>query len=196
MAGGSNGGVYRFNGMTGAFLGVFISSSALRYSWGIGFDKNTNDTFVANMLNNGIMKFSPVGDGMTSAAAIEATLSSLPNLPRPMFAGMWSSKTMRHVRSFALTEDSMYVTSPSLGYVAAQYNRSNAVHKMSIEDVEPVLKSPSDIRVYNNYLYLCGDGEVRKYNRFDGEYLGVFSKMDMACSFMIFHDDYEMPKGN
>ena len=103
---------------------------------------------------------------------------------------------MKEVRSFDMTKDSLYVTSPASGSAAMRFNRTTGDHIDSIQDAD--LVSPSDVKVWNNYLHVCGKNQVRKYNRFDGELIGgkALVEYDMACSFILFHNTWKPNQGS
>ena len=103
---------------------------------------------------------------------------------------------MKEVRSFDMTKDSVYATSPASGYAAMRFNRTTGDHIDSIRDAD--LVSPSDVKVWNNYLHVCGKNQVRKYNRFDGELIGgkALVEYDMACSFILFHNTWKPNQGS
>jgi len=95
-----------------------------------------------------------------------------------------------------MTKDSVYVTSPASGFAVMQFNRTTGDHIYNVRDVD--LVSPSDVKVWNNYLHVCGENQVRKYNRFDGEFMSdkAFVKYDMKCSFMLFHNTWNPNQGS
>jgi hypothetical protein len=177
VCGGSDAKIHRFNGLTGAYRGVYAGSPNLKYPWSVIFDRHTNASLVADMQQHHLVHFTqPKFDAKANLALgdFQAT-----------HRRQWSFNKITQVRTMDVTEDSLYVTSPALGFAAAQYNRSTGHHIYNIEDSN--VQQPSDVKVYGNYLYVCGKGEIRKYNRYDGELLGVFAKENMACGFMIFH---------
>lgn len=189
VSGGSDRTIYRFNGWTLSPRGIFAATPALAYPWSIVFDKNTNNSLVSDMTQHQLLKFNPPRGGFD--AVNSEPMGS--NNVRASYARRWSNRKLSQVRNFDLTSDSLYATSPSLGYVAAQFNRTTGEHRSNFKDVGMV--APSDLKVHENTLFVCGEGEIRKYNRFDGEYLGTFIRADMACSFMIFHTSWDMARG-
>jgi len=187
VCGGRTRKIHRFHGITGSPRGVFYQSQNLRYPYAIMFDSMTNVSFVADMLQNNIVRMKPqvsLFDESSSAKTPKA------------WDAKFSKSHMKEVRSFDMTKDSVYVTSPASGFAVMQFNRTTGDHIYNVRDVD--LVSPSDVKVWNNYLHVCGENQVRKYNRFDGEFMSdkAFVKYDMKCSFMLFHNTWNPNQGS
>jgi len=184
--------IHRFHGITGSARGVFYESAMLRYPYSLMFDAFTNDTLVADMLQSGLVRAKSEKNNVDKNTHITFD-EHLRSGQGPLYT-RFSPVPMREVRSFDMSADSVYVTSPALGSAVTQFNRSTGEHVLNIED--PYMRSPSDVKIFNNFLYVCGENDVRKYNRYDGELMGTFINMDMACSFMIFHASWEPNRGS
>ena len=53
------------------------------------------------------------------------------------------------------------------------------------------LHEATDLREYNDYLYVSSRDQIRKYNRFNGEYVKTFATVaDSAFVSMYFHLSY------
>jgi len=193
VCGGLDGKVYRYNGRTGAFKGPSHVSAYLRYPWSLAFDKNTNQSYVADMLQHSLLRFEPPAEGLDEGFSV--AMAAVPEA----IATRWTNVSVRGIRSFDMTEDSIYVTSPELGFSGSQIRRSDAKQMLNIGSTS--LENPSDIQEFNNDIYICGDNQVQKFNRFHGEQLGdtmhnnVFIIEEMACSFMVFHTSLDIAKG-
>lgn len=58
------------------------------------------------------------------------------------------------------------------------------------------LTTPTDIKEYKDYVYVCSGNQVRKYNRLNGELIKAHSTHEsMAASNMLFHTNWGMNKG-
>ena len=50
------------------------------------------------------------------------------------------------------------------------------------------LNYPVDIKEFRDYIYVCSEDQVRKYNRMNGEFIKTHSQTDgLLGSFLLFH---------
>merc|ERR1711871_1576036 len=97
------------------------------------FDVFTNATFIADMLSSSLMHTSPLNTSPLNELSQISFDGNAAAGQGPVYT-QWSPNTMKEIRNFDMSPDSIYVTSPGMGFSASQYNRSNGVHVMNIED--------------------------------------------------------------
>merc|ERR1712072_569849 len=137
VCGGRDRKIHRFHGITGSPRGVFYESQNLRYPYSMIFDSLTNVSYVADMLQNGLVKMKP-RQSMFDEAPYKET-------DEP-WDTKFSSSVMKEARSFDMSGDSVYVTSPASGFAAMQFNRSTGEHMDNVEDSG--MRMPSDVKVW------------------------------------------------
>merc|ERR1711998_236558 len=112
--------------------GIFYEATMLSYPYSLMFEAFTNNTFIADPLRNALVQT---------------------KVENPVDQFKFSPVPMKEVRSFEMTADSVYVTSPAMGYAAVQFNRTTGAHMLNIDD--PMMKEASDVKAFENSLYVC-----------------------------------------
>ena len=60
------------------------------------------------------------------------------------------------------------------------------------------LVQPTDIKEYNDYLYVADQAQVRKYNRLNGEFIRTHTSgapANMVASYLLFHSHWDLRVG-
>ena len=130
-------------------------------------------TFVSSTLLHQIVQLTPMSTTNRFGAA---------NVVDHVF----SKANLNMVQGLALTDDSIYTTSAYMGNSMVRLNRTTGTVIARFQDDE--LSEPTDVKLYGGHLYTCDKSQVRKYNRYNGEYLNTHIDLETAhFSSMIFH---------
>lgn len=101
---------------------------------------------------------------------------------------------MNYANGLDFTVDSMYVTGPYSGKAIVRFNRTTGEYMHHFED--EYLNYPVDIKEFRDYLYVCSEDQVRKYNRLNGEFIKTHSQTDgLLSSFLLFHINWNQNLG-
>jgi len=177
--------VYRFNARTGSARGQYLvgGEQCLRNPWGIVFDHFTNTTFITSEDTGNVCAYRQPSSGIGLAPGQQAH-----------FDRIWSSVRVLSASGIVFTVDSVYVTGPFAGNSFIRFDRTTGAFMHQFEDED--LTAPMDVKEYNDYIYVCSNNAVRKYNRLNGEFIRQHASFQtMAASFMIFHKDWRLNMG-
>jgi len=192
--------VYRYNARTDSPRGVYAEGGGLDHPFSVMFDKHTNDTYISSEYKDHVYRFKPstslslynkVEDSGTATAW---DLYQGVNAFKGAFDKVWTNTRTNYANGIEFTADSMYVTGPYSGKAIVRYNRTDGTYIQHFED--EYLNYPVDIKEYKDYLYVCSNNEVRKYNRYNGEFMKTFSQQNgLLGSFLLFHTNTQENKG-
>ena len=176
-----NDAVYVYNANTGSPKGMYIGpGSGLKTPWGLVFDRNTNQTFVSSSHTNLIHLYSPTNNQNSGEMT---SLNGLGDAEVP------------HVQGLVLTVDSLYAVGPHPGKTFVRFNRTSGAFMHHFEDED--LKEPTDIKVFNDYVYIVTNSQVRKYNRLNGEFIRVHATHPtLVGASLLFHQSWDDYKGS
>merc|ERR1712070_909549 len=182
-------GVYRYNGQTGSFLGIYCQSDGgLKSPWGIKFEKSTNHTYISSEQTHNIVRLKPPSHGLE-----HVDNKTGPLMFRSDFDQVWTKHPLQTVTGFDFSFDSVYAVSPTKHGVV-QYSRMTGERVSFFEDV--ALSRPTDIKVWNTTLFVCSNDNVRVYDRMTTEYLWTHIQYTgMQCATMLVHTDWTTNQG-
>merc|ERR1712100_540077 len=133
----------------------------------------------------------PQGMGISNGLGEEITHNAQQlklgvNVWKGRFDKVWTNTRVNYANGLDLTVDSMYVTGPYSGKAIVRFNRTTGEYMHHFED--EYLNYPVDIKEFRDYLYVCSEDQVRKYNRLNGEFIKTHSQTDgLLGSFLLFH---------
>jgi len=116
----------------------------------------------------------PQGMGISNGLGEEITHNSQQlklgvNVWKGRFDKVWTNTRVNYANGLDFTVDSMYVTGPYSGKAIVRFNRTTGEYMHHFED--EYLNYPVDIKEFRDYLYVCSEDQVRKYNRLNGEFI-------------------------
>merc|ERR1711918_330461 len=82
---------------------------------------------------------------------------------------MGTNTRVNYANGLDFTVDSMYVTGPYSGKAIVRFNRTTGEYMHHFED--EYLNYPVDIKEFRDYIYVCSEDQVRKYNRLNASSL-------------------------
>merc|ERR1719240_927952 len=192
--------VYRYNGYTGSPRGVYIEGGGLDHPWGLIFDKTTNDTYVTSEYKDHVFRYKQPTWGLYGGYGQPSTNGGIhvtgqydpaTQTTNPQGQGIsnGNGEEITHNAQqlkLGVTVDSLYVTGPYSGKAIVRFNRTTGEYMHHFED--EYLNYPVDIKEFRDYLYVCSEDQVRKYNRMNGEFIKTHSQTDgLLGSFLLFH---------
>jgi hypothetical protein len=141
----------------------------------------------------------PQGMGISNGLGEEITHNSQQlklgvNVWKGRFDKVWTNTRVNYANGLDFTVDSMYVTGPYSGKAIVRFNRTTGEYMHHFED--EYLNYPVDIKEFRDYLYVCSEDQVRKYNRLNGEFIKTHSQTDgLLGSFLLFHINWNQNLG-
>lgn len=116
------------------------------------------------------------------------------NVWKGRFDKVWTNTRVNYANGIELTLDSVYAVGPYSGKAFVRFNRTTGEYMHHFED--EYLDYAVDIKEFNDYIYITTSDQVRKYNRFNGEFIKVHAQTDgLLGSFLLFHTDWKQNKG-
>jgi len=116
------------------------------------------------------------------------------NVWKGRFDKVWTNTRINYANGLDFTVDSLYVTGPYCGKCIVRFNRTTGEYMHHFED--EYLNYPVDIKEFRDYLYVCSEDQVRKYNRLNGEFIKTHSQTDgLLASFLLFHINWNQNLG-
>merc|ERR1719240_1059258 len=192
--------IYRYNGYTGSPRGVYLEGGGLDHPWGLIFDKFTNDTYVTSEYKDHVFRYKQPTWGLYGGYGQPSTNGGIhvtgqydpatqDTNPQGMGISNGLGEEITHNSQqlkLGVTVDSLYVTGPYSGKAIVRFNRTTGEYMHHFED--EYLNYPVDIKEFRDYLYVCSEDQVRKYNRMNGEFIKTHSQTDgLLGSFLLFH---------
>jgi len=141
----------------------------------------------------------PQGMGISNGLGEEVThnvqhLKLGINVWKGRFDKVWTNTRVNYANGLDLTVDSLYVTGPYSGKAWVRFNRTTGEYMHHFED--EYLNYPVDIKEFRDYIYICSEDQVRKYNRLNGEFIKTHSQTDgLLSSFLLFHINWNQNLG-
>jgi len=141
----------------------------------------------------------PQGMGISNGLGEEITHNSQQlklgvNVWKGRFDKVWTNTRVNYANGLDFTVDSLYVTGPYSGKAIVRFNRTTGEYMHHFED--EYLNYPVDIKEFRDYLYVCSEDQVRKYNRLNGEFIKTHSQTDgLLGSFLLFHINWNQNLG-
>jgi hypothetical protein len=141
----------------------------------------------------------PQGMGISNGLGEEVTHNSQQlklgvNVWKGRFDKVWTNTRVNYANGLDFTVDSLYVTGPYSGKAIVRFNRTTGEYMHHFED--EYLNYPVDIKEFRDYLYVCSEDQVRKYNRLNGEFIKTHSQTDgLLGSFLLFHINWNQNLG-
>jgi len=141
----------------------------------------------------------PQGMGISNGLGEEVThnvqqLKLGVNVWKGRFDKVWTNTRVNYANGLDFTVDSLYVTGPYSGKAIVRFNRTTGEYMHHFED--EYLNYPVDIKEFRDYLYVCSEDQVRKYNRLNGEFIKTHSQTDgLLSSFLLFHINWNQNLG-
>jgi len=141
----------------------------------------------------------PQGQGISNGAGEEITHNAQQlklgvNVWKGRFDKVWTNTRTNYANGLDLTVDSMYVTGPYCGKCIVRFNRTTGEYMHHFED--EYLNYPVDVKEFRDYIYVCSEDQVRKYNRLNGEFIKTHSQTDgLLSSFLLFHTSWNQNLG-
>merc|ERR1719247_721856 len=141
----------------------------------------------------------PQGQGISNGAGEEVTHNAQQlklgvNVWKGRFDKVWTNTRVNYANGLDLTVDSLYVTGPYCGNCFVRFNRTTGEYMHHFED--EYLNYPVDIKEFRDYIYICSEDQVRKYNRLNGEFIKTHSQTDgLLGSFLLFHINWNQNLG-
>jgi len=141
----------------------------------------------------------PQGMGISNGLGEEITHNAQQlklgvNVWKGRFDKVWTNTRVNYANGLDFTVDSMYVTGPYSGKAIVRFNRTTGEYMHHFED--EYLNYPVDIKEFRDYLYVCSEDQVRKYNRLNGEFIKTHSQTDgLLSSFLLFHINWNQNLG-
>lgn len=141
----------------------------------------------------------PQGMGISNGLGEEVTHNAQQlklgvNVWKGRFDKVWTNTRVNYANGLDFTVDSLYVTGPYSGKAIVRFNRTTGEYMHHFED--EYLNYPVDIKEFRDYLYVCSEDQVRKYNRLNGEFIKTHSQTDgLLSSFLLFHINWNQNLG-
>merc|ERR1719253_177024 len=141
----------------------------------------------------------PQGMGISNGLGEEITHNAQQlklgvNVWKGRFDKVWTNTRVNYANGLDFTVDSLYVTGPYCGKCIVRFNRTTGEYMHHFED--EYLNYPVDIKEFRDYLYVCSEDQVRKYNRLNGEFIKTHSQTDgLLSSFLLFHINWNQNLG-
>merc|ERR1711975_3671 len=141
----------------------------------------------------------PQGMGISNGLGEEITANAQHtklgvNVWKGRFDKVWTNTRVNYANGLDFTVDSLYVTGPYSGKAIVRFNRTTGEYMHHFED--EYLNYPVDIKEFRDYLYVCSEDQVRKYNRLNGEFIKTHSQTDgLLGSFLLFHINWNQNLG-
>merc|ERR1711988_1058662 len=141
----------------------------------------------------------PQGMGISNGLGEEITHNAQQlklgvNVLKCRFDKVWTNTRVNYANGLDFTVDSLYVTGPYCGNCIVRFNRTTGEYMHHFED--EYLNYPVDIKEFRDYLYVCSEDQVRKYNRLNGEFIKTHSQTDgLLASFLLFHINWNQNLG-
>lgn len=141
----------------------------------------------------------PQGMGISNGLGEEITHNAQQlklgvNVWKGRFDKVWTNTRINYANGLDFTVDSLYVTGPYCGKCIVRFNRTTGEYMHHFED--EYLNYPVDIKEFRDYLYVCSEDQVRKYNRLNGEFIKTHSQTDgLLGSFLLFHINWNQNLG-
>jgi len=141
----------------------------------------------------------PQGMGISNGLGEEITHNAQQlklgvNVWKGRFDKVWTNTRVNYANGLDFTVDSLYVTGPYSGKAIVRFNRTTGEYMHHFED--EYLNYPVDIKEFRDYLYVCSEDQVRKYNRLNGEFIKTHSQTDgLLSSFLLFHINWNQNLG-
>jgi len=141
----------------------------------------------------------PQGQGISNGQGEEITHNAQQlklgvNVWKGRFDKVWTNTRTNYANGLDLTVDSLYVTGPYCGKCIVRFNRTTGEYMHHFED--EYLNYPVDVKEFRDYLYVCSEDQVRKYNRLNGEFIKTHSQTDgLLSSFLLFHTSWNQNLG-
>jgi hypothetical protein len=164
-------------------------------TWGLyggyGAPSTNGGTHVAGSYDPTTQNTNPQGQGISNGNGEEITHNAQQlklgvNVWKGRFDKVWTNTRVNYANGIDMTVDSVYVTGPYSGKAIVRFNRTTGEYMHHFED--EYLNYPVDIKEFRDYIYVCSEDQVRKYNRMNGEFIKTHSQTDgLLGSFLLFH---------
>merc|ERR1712054_69066 len=141
----------------------------------------------------------PQGMGISNGLGEEITANAQHtklgvNVWKGRFDKVWTNTRVNYANGLDFTVDSLYVVGPYDGHAIVRFNRTTGEYMHHFED--EYLAYPVDIKEFRDYIYVCSEDQVRKYNRLNGEFIKTHSQTDgLLASFLLFHINWNQNLG-
>merc|ERR1711975_12498 len=178
----------------------------LRYkqpTWGLyggyGVPSTNGGIHVTGSYDPAAQTTNPQGMGISNGLGEEITHNAQQlklgvNVWKGRFDKVWTNTRVNYANGLDFTVDSLYVTGPYCGNCIVRFNRTTGEYMHHFED--EYLNYPVDIKEFRDYLYVCSEDQVRKYNRLNGEFIKTHSQTDgLLGSFLLFHINWNQNLG-
>jgi hypothetical protein len=172
-------------------------------TWGLYGGYNSPSTnggiHVTGQYNPTTQETNPQGMGISNGLGEEITHNAQQlklgvNVWKGRFDKVWTNTRVNYANGLDFTVDSMYVTGPYSGKAIVRFNRTTGEYMHHFED--EYLNYPVDIKEFRDYIYVCSEDQVRKYNRLNGEFIKTHSQTDgLLGSFLLFHINWNQNLG-
>merc|ERR1712159_65902 len=172
-------------------------------TWGLyggyGVPSTNGGIHVTGSYDPATQTTNPQGMGISNGLGEEITHNSQQlklgvNVWKGRFDKVWTNTRVNYANGLDFTVDSMYVTGPYSGKAIVRFNRTTGEYMHHFED--EYLNYPVDIKEFRDYLYVCSEDQVRKYNRLNGEFIKTHSQTDgLLSSFLLFHINWNQNLG-
>lgn len=173
-------------------------------TWGLygGYGQATTNggTHVAGAYDPATQGANPQGQGISNGNGEEITHNAQQlklgvNVWKGRFDKVWTNTRVNYANGLDMTVDSIYVTGPYSGKAIVRFNRTTGEYMHHFED--EYLNYPVDIKEFRDYIYVCSEDQVRKYNRMNGEFIKTHSQTDgLLGSFLLFHISWAQNLGD
>merc|ERR1712072_723557 len=172
-------------------------------TWGLyggyGQPSTNGGTHAAGTYDPTTQGTNPQGQGISNGNGEEITHNAQQlklgvNVWKGRFDKVWTNTRVNYANGLDMTWDSIYVTGPYSGKSIVRFNRTTGEYMHHFED--EYLNYPVDIKEFRDYLYVCSEDQVRKYNRLNGEFIKTHSQTDgLLSSFLLFHINWNQNLG-
>merc|ERR1712054_522092 len=172
-------------------------------TWGLyggyGQPSTNGGIHVVGAYNPTTQTTNPQGMGISNGLGEEITHNAQQlklgvNVWKGRFDKVWTNTRVNYANGLDMTVDSIYVTGPYSGKAIVRFNRTTGEYMHHFED--EYLNYPVDIKEFRDYLYVCSEDQVRKYNRLNGEFIKTHSQTDgLLSSFLLFHINWNQNLG-
>jgi len=172
-------------------------------TWGIyggyGSPSTNGGIHVTGSYDPSTQNTNPQGMGISNGLGEEITHNAQQlklgvNVWKGRFDKVWTNTRVNYANGLDMTVDSIYVTGPYSGKAIVRFNRTTGEYMHHFED--EYLNYPVDIKEFRDYLYVCSEDQVRKYNRLNGEFIKTHSQTDgLLSSFLLFHINWNQNLG-
>merc|ERR1712054_706486 len=172
-------------------------------TWGIyggyGSPSTNGGIHVTGSYDPATQSTNPQGMGISNGLGEEITHNAQQlklgvNVWKGRFDKVWTNTRVNYANGLDFTVDSLYVTGPYSGKAIVRFNRTTGEYMHHFED--EYLNYPVDIKEFRDYLYVCSEDQVRKYNRLNGEFIKTHSQTDgLLSSFLLFHINWNQNLG-